>query len=361
MFAPSRFALICVTSLVAACGGAAPATPEVELTIGVDSSVTNDALATIESLALHATGDETYDHAVTLSRPLQRDERIVYDASAATRAVTIEIDALDKLGHVVASGSTSSLALSARARAKANITLSASTPAVDMAMGPTYAAAVLADAPLLYYRFAETSGTAVVDSSGNGRSGLYESTIDFGEPGAIVGDSSTAISLGADDAYAGVDDQASFGFSGNAPWSLEIWLNPTTIDANYHLLFNWSYYDASDARQHYGIYTDSTDGLQLERMIADQEIACDVPAPALGQWSHIVGTYDGATLRLYVNGTLGCKVDDTRPFPVQQAPLYITNGGPGWHALLDATFDEAAVYATALPAARVLAHYQAAR
>lgn len=36
-----------------------------------------------------------------------------------------------------------------------------------------YADEILADSPLVYWRLGESSGTAVTDSSGNGRDGFY--------------------------------------------------------------------------------------------------------------------------------------------------------------------------------------------
>lgn len=52
----------------------------------------------------------------------------------------------------------------------------------------SYAAQVLADTPLLYWRLGETSGSVAVDSSGNGRDGAYVGSPDIGKVGLIRGD-----------------------------------------------------------------------------------------------------------------------------------------------------------------------------
>ena len=85
------------------------------------------------------------------------------------------------------------------------------------------------------------------------------------------------------------------------------------------------------------------------------------PPVSLNTWTHLVGTYDGTTARLYVNGT----------WPTPR--LSATSGTPpvrsGWRAattdgaanyFLPGRVDEVAVYASALSAARVSAHFTAA-
>lgn len=57
-----------------------------------------------------------------------------------------------------------------------------------------HAAAVLALSPLVYYRRGEGFGSTAIDSSGNGRHGLYVGTNTLGVPGLLTGDSDTAVS-----------------------------------------------------------------------------------------------------------------------------------------------------------------------
>jgi hypothetical protein len=80
----------------------------------------------------------------------------------------------------------------------------------------------------------------------------------------------------------------------------------------------------------------------------------------LNQWTHVVGTYDGTTARLYVNGAL---VASTGAGLTQntQRPLRIASGTTETtpQFFLPGRVDEVAVYASALAAARVQAHYDA--
>src|SRR4030095_15296232 len=79
-----------------------------------------------------------------------------------------------------------------------------------------------------------------------------------------------------------------------------------------------------------------------------------------GQWHHIVGTVDGTTKRLYVNGVLvGSQTMGGPPTPVllRLGAGLTYNPVPGQY--LNGTLDEAAVYWKALSDSQVAAHYSA--
>src|SRR5262249_23772414 len=80
------------------------------------------------------------------------------------------------------------------------------------------------------------------------------------------------------------------------------------------------------------------------------------PLPA-GQWSYVVGTYDGAALRLYVNGVLVNSQAYSEPIANSSQPFRIGSGQGNypWKGLLE----EDAVYDAAWTAGEGLAHYTA--
>jgi hypothetical protein len=84
------------------------------------------------------------------------------------------------------------------------------------------------------------------------------------------------------------------------------------------------------------------------------------PVLALGSWSHIVGSYDGATLRLYVNGAaagaaaVGTLASGSGPAFIGH--LGAEGGSPGIYPF-SGSIDEVALYGSALSASRVLAHF----
>ena len=58
----------------------------------------------------------------------------------------------------------------------------------------SYAAEVLADKPVSYWRLGESSGTTVTDQLGT-NTGTYVGSVTKGVTGALIGDADTAISL----------------------------------------------------------------------------------------------------------------------------------------------------------------------
>jgi hypothetical protein len=72
----------------------------------------------------------------------------------------------------------------------------------------------------------------------------------------------------------------------------------------------------------------------------------------------VVGTYDGATQRLYVNGSEVAGAPLTGAITVNANALDLGSWREGSEPF-NGTIDEVAVYAGALSAARVAAHYQA--
>ena len=77
----------------------------------------------------------------------------------------------------------------------------------------------------------------------------------------------------------------------------------------------------------------------------------------VGSIYHVVGTYDGTTERLYINGVQVTSAALTGAITTSSNSLTIGSGGAaGYFA---GTIDDVAVYGTALSAARVASHYTA--
>jgi hypothetical protein len=78
----------------------------------------------------------------------------------------------------------------------------------------------------------------------------------------------------------------------------------------------------------------------------------------LNTWSHVVGTFDGTTARLYVNGVAVASAALSGPYqPQARNPLWIGQGEIGNNLYFPGQVQEAAVYATALSSAQVQHHY----
>ena len=85
-----------------------------------------------------------------------------------------------------------------------------------------------------------------------------------------------------------------------------------------------------------------------------EEVFHEIPTTG---FVHVVGTFDGSSLRLFVNGELAIEGASTVLLPDHDAPLRI--GASDGNEPFAGVIDEVAIYAGALSEERVLAHYVA--
>jgi Concanavalin A-like lectin/glucanases superfamily len=87
------------------------------------------------------------------------------------------------------------------------------------------------------------------------------------------------------------------------------------------------------------------------------------PTVTLNDWVHVVGTYDGSTAKLYLNGVLAGSVsvsigvNTLRPLGIGGA----TGDGSTWVSFTAGQIDEVALYNTAMSATQIRTHYNTGR
>ncbi|MFL5902187.1 MAG: LamG domain-containing protein, partial [Solirubrobacterales bacterium] len=91
---------------------------------------------------------------------------------------------------------------------------------------------------------------------------------------------------------------------------------------------------------------------------ARRRLQAPAGAIAVGQAYHVLGTYDGTTQRLYVNGAEVVSTPLTGGIAANSNALNIASWNGGSEPF-NGTIDDLAVYTNALSAARVKAHYEA--
>jgi hypothetical protein len=226
--------------------------------------------------------------------------------------------------------------------------------AADAARGG-YAATVLDSAPRAYWRFGESGGPRAVDETGRAH-GTYLGTPILGVDGALPGDPSTA--WRTEGARGGMSAGPGFGFPATAPFTLEVWIRPALVDAEFRMIFLRRSVDAK-GRHEYAVYFH--DGrVVFVRYIDDARLATSATGPPSGEWQHVAATYDGTTLALYLGGALAGSVADARP--MVDAPAELLVGAANATATpFVGTLDEAAVYDVALSSGQVRAHVESAR
>lgn len=225
--------------------------------------------------------------------------------------------------------------------------------------GVTYRATVLGDSPLAYWRVGESSGTVAHDEIASNPSAQYVQGFVLGKPGAIVDDPDTAVLLSGDGTSC-VDTSATtvLSFPGSASFSIEVWIDPASLDGTDRHVFIQEVTDTS-GKEGYGLFV-NTGNITFERWVSGSSRALNVGPPPVGQYTHVVATYDGAAttpaMHVYVNGAEPvASQPDNRAMPVLAGGAYV--GCHGGANGFDGMLDEVAVYGAALTSTQAATHY----
>ena len=230
----------------------------------------------------------------------------------------------------------------------------ASAPAVTpTGTATTYASNVVADSPVAYYRLGETGVSLAADSSGHDDVGRLGNVSTPGLAGALATDPDTA--QDANGSCCLVNARPALAY-GNVARSVEGWIMPR--DNTYRYLAGWG---RSGDDQTFAVGVDPS---HIGVTAYNDDRSFTLPAAINvrdGSWHHVVVTYDGTTLRAYLDGlTLGSRTFARPLNTVDNGGLYVGAAYEGRGYQIYGGVDEVAVYARALTAAQVAAHFAAA-
>jgi hypothetical protein len=224
----------------------------------------------------------------------------------------------------------------------------------------SYSGAILNDAPNIYYRLDESSGTTAADSSGNGRNATYAASgVTLGVAGAIVNDTDTAITLNG--TTGSVQETSGGGvLNGNTNRSVEAWFKTTTA-TDMPIV---AYGSPGFPSQYFGVYVNGT---AIEVQTGAGTIITFPGSAALnnGAWHHLVVTYDSGalpgTLKVYIDGANFGTQTPANPLSTTPDPagLEVGKDNKATPAFFNGSLDEVAVYATVLATTQVSNHYKA--
>ncbi|HOX56177.1 MAG TPA: sialidase domain-containing protein [Candidatus Paceibacterota bacterium] len=241
-----------------------------------------------------------------------------------------------------------------------------------------YAAGVLEDKPVSYHRFSEENVASVpelftvanlgtVGDAGKGvaavTNGDFATSILGRQPGALATAANSAVR------FVGASDTNRFAvpycteWNVNGPFTVELWLKGGTAFSCPAASVVWP---SRGWLIYQGNAAQTTGNGWYFRVYKTGSVAVTAQVDMTvnpNTWYHVVGVYDGANARLYVNGTLR----DTAPL----SGTYTPNIDPAYPLTLGArhstnswaykgSMDEAAFYTSALSASQVAAHCAAA-
>jgi hypothetical protein len=211
---------------------------------------------------------------------------------------------------------------------------------------------VTGDGPVSYWRIGETSGTSATDTTG-GNTGTYRNGVTQGAASLTSDTSDRAASFdGVNDSMAAA---STAGLSPANTVTVEAWVRPSALPAagnfasivtkaeSYALQFNGSRLE----------FTTMQNGTR-------RRVQAAAGAVAVGGTYHLVGTYDGTTQRLYVNGVQVASAAFAGPMSTN-ANRVVVGSWDTASEFMAGTVDDVAVYNKVLTAAQVANHFSQGR
>jgi hypothetical protein len=211
--------------------------------------------------------------------------------------------------------------------------------AVSMTQGrsvtATFNVATSAGGLVAAYSFDAGSGTILADVSGNGRTGTISGAT------WTTGRYGSALSFDGANDWVTVADATSLDLT--TGMTLMAWVNPTALSGWRSMILK----ETSEGLA-YSLY--ASDGSRPASYIGttggEVSTAGTTTLP-LNTWSHLAATYEGTTLRLYVNGTLAGTRTTTQAILSSTSPLRL-GGNAVWGEYFQGKIDEVRIYNRAL-------------
>jgi len=189
------------------------------------------------------------------------------------------------------------------------------------------------------YSFDEVTGPTTVDQSGNNNAGtIAGATRTPGKHGA-------GLLFDGTSAFVSIPDAASLDLSGGM--TLEAWVNPSNVSGWKTVILKETSNDLA-----YALYASEGTRPVTVATVSTKVYDYGVSALPLNSWTHLSATYDGSTMRLFVNGSQVATAAATGLITNSTGPLKL-GGNAVWGEFFAGIIDDVRVYNRALSAAEI--------
>jgi hypothetical protein len=216
----------------------------------------------------------------------------------------------------------------------------------------SYQSTVLANGPLRYYRLGESSGVTVQDIGAERQNGTISGGVTLAQPGLLARDLNTSMLF--DGASGQISLPTTLLPAGASAVSLEAWVYYATLPTPGSGYSAIVYLGSNVNFETFGLYFHTGGFIRLTWATSSLNSANG--SIVAGQIYHIVATYDGTNVNLYINGSLVAG-----PAVVAQNLIYgvAAIGNDATNDFGSGVIDEVAIYAYALSPTQVAADYLA--
>jgi hypothetical protein len=219
----------------------------------------------------------------------------------------------------------------------------------------SYVSEVLADSPLAYWRLGEASGTTAADASGNGRDGTYLNTPTLGATSLLGTGTDTSMSIASNTGQVMSVTSAAWMDVSSLTIECLVKFSSATDSGNGDAIvsrynspnFNWLIWRNTSGQL----------ALQIRNTSGTVYNISATTTVTVGAIYHVVGTFDGSTCKLYVNGTQAASAAVTGTVQTGGGALDVGRYSGSAVTTPGAQIDEVAIYNTALSNTRIEAHY----
>lgn len=225
--------------------------------------------------------------------------------------------------------------------------------------GEAYRNAVMADAPVVYYRLADLGDDAKDERARK----------DARYVGGVVRDVESLVGVASDRAVTldGTSGRIAVGaieglFVAKNPFTIEAWVRHGSGASGTDWIVGRDDTTTPSTRYGVSLFVNAAEGVVIERWADGGNTGRAIGLlPAATRPSHVAATYDGASLRVWVDGVPGDAKSSPITVPDNTQPIVIGSPSTQVASWFEGSIDEVALYDKVLPEPRIAAHYAAGK